>query len=379
MDCYITTLVPPNYHMNATRAIQYLYGLLPCDNTTDEQSHMHTYTREVAQADLPPAPQGWDTWFDNVLQRVASFKEAHPDPLQWYHKFYIPKASGGFREINAPCDDLKDLQRHIVYMLSHTKGKNLSIVHAHDCAYAYIEHRSTKDTLHMHQKNDSHWFLKLDVRNFFPSCKTERVLENLQHIYPLCYIPEDTLRTILSVCVLNDALPQGAPTSPFLTNMLMIPIDKAISDLVYTLPDRHYVYTRYADDLLISSRESFPWSEVQERVAAILQPQGFELKREKTRYGARAGSNWNLGLMLNKDNEMTLGHKHKQRMRAAVFSFLKDFSTGNPWDIEQTQILAGQLSYLESIEPGYKSYIIAHYETKTGVTFRHALNQILHI
>jgi len=64
-------------------------------------------------------------------------------------------------------------------------------------------------------------------------------------------------------------------------------------------------------------------------------------------------------------------------MRAAVYSFLMDFSNGRAWDASQTQILVGQLSYLESIEPTYKDYIIDHYQEKTHCNFHNAVRNIL--
>lgn len=379
---YVTALISNNpiHVTHGFEAIQFLYGLVPNDPSIQDMPEIkynRTYTREVDKPSLPPAPAEYDTWFAILLGKINNFKRRNPNQEEWYHKFFIPKASGGFREINAPIDELKELQREIVYQLSHVPGLRLPVVHAHDTAYAYVPKRSTKHALQEHQKNGSNWFLKLDIKDFFPSCTTEVVATQLLKIYPLCYMLPTQLLEILSVCTLHNALPQGAPTSPFLTNLLMLPIDKAISDYTYNLNRKRHIYTRYADDLLISAREEFDWREMQDKINSILSPYGFKIKQEKTRYGSKAGRNWNLGIMLNKDNNLTLGHKHKQRMRAAVFNFLKDAEAGNFWDIEQTQILIGQLSYLKSIEPNYTNYIIQHYEQKTGMNYKYTVKYIL--
>ena len=63
---------------------------------------------------------------------------------------------------------------------------------------------------------------------------------------------------------------------------------------------RGYTYTRYADDILISKTIEFDWQEVVRQVQIILPP-GLNIKSNKTRYGSSNGSNWNLGLMYNKD------------------------------------------------------------------------------
>ena len=80
---------------------------------------------------------------------------------------------------------------------------------------------------------------------------------------------------------------------------------KKLKNVVYKktlVTGNHYVYTRYADDILISSKSNFNWQELVNTLKGVLQPQ-FTIKDEKTRYGSTAGRNWNLGLMVNKDNQ----------------------------------------------------------------------------
>ena len=62
----------------------------------------------------------------------------------------------------------------------------------------------------------------------------------------------DELQKALSLCFLNNGLPQGTPISPFITNVMMIAIDHKISKTLRDFDSRRFVYTRYADDLLIS-------------------------------------------------------------------------------------------------------------------------------
>jgi len=237
---YVTALISNQYanHGHALDAIRFLYGATEQD-PTDTQRNMvdypRTFTRAVDLDQVPPRPEGYHSWFNILLGQIQNFKHRNPDRDAWYQKFYIPKASGGFREINAPIEELKQLQRNIVFQLSHIPGHHLPVVHPHDTAYAYIQHRSTKHALEEHQRNGSNWFLKLDIKDFFPSCTKELVHDMIEKLYPLCYIPHSDLDEMIDVCCLDGVLPQGAPTSPFLTNMLMLPIDKEISDLVSNL------------------------------------------------------------------------------------------------------------------------------------------------
>lgn len=301
--------------------------------------------------------------------RCEHFLAHYKTATEMYTQFKIPKKSGGLRTINAPQEELKVIQRDIVYTLSHLPYTHSPFIHMHDAAFAYIAGRSTLDALKEHQANGSHWFLKLDIKDFFPSCKERIVMDLITQVYPICFIPEAELRLILRCCTLEGSLPQGAVTSPFLTNLLMVALDKKISDATYNWNKRRVVYTRYADDLLFSCREEFKWMSMQTVIEDILKPYGFEIKKAKTRYGSRAGSNWNLGLMLNKDNDISLGHQHKQRMRAMLFNFLKDSKSCIRWSIEDVQHLNGLLSYWRHIEPEYANSLLHKYEEKIGITF----------
>ena len=94
----------------------------------------------------------------------------------------------------------------------------------------------------------------------------------------------------------NGRLPQGSPISPLITNIMMIPIDLEIAKWCREQKP-HLVYTRYADDILISSEFNFKWHEVQLKLIEILKKfeTPFSLNAEKTRYGSSAGRNWKSG------------------------------------------------------------------------------------
>ena len=128
----------------------------------------------------------------------------------------------------------------------------------------------------------------------------------LARIFPFSEIVKypvgrDEFTKALSLCFLNNGLPQGTPISPFITNVMMIAIDHKISNTLRNFDNKRFVYTRYADDLLISCKIDFNKDLVQKLVADTLSEFNapFGIKAEKTRYGSSAGRNWNLGLMLN--------------------------------------------------------------------------------
>jgi hypothetical protein len=157
----------------------------------------------------------------------------------------------------------------------------------------------------------------------------------------------------------------------------MVPFDYQISNkLKRGTQGDHFVYTRYADDMLISCKSDFDYEQIINHIKNIIQPH-FRIKTQKTRYGSRAGNNWNLGLMLNKDNNVTLGYRKKKLLNAMLNNFLRDYSQNSHWTREEVYELQGQLSYLKHIEPDYYEYILQKYETKYRVRYANALQILL--
>ena len=318
---------------------------------------------------------------EEIENFVKKYQHLLIDNMQnHYETFHIPKNSGGLRRIDAPkpelmaaLSELKNIFEHKLHVLPH------------DNAFAYVRTRSTVDALQRHQNFNSKWFLKIDIKDFFPSCTPEFILTQLQKLFPFNLICENNeskfaLEFCIKLCILNGGLPQGTPMSPVLTNLIMLPIDYELSKFTHNNKlKQHFCYTRYADDILISCQYSFEWQKVQNAIQKILRdhPTPFLLKRTKTRYGSSAGQNWNLGLMLNKDNNITIGYKQKQRFKAAIFTFLKDLTDGITWSTIDVQTLLGHISYYKKIEPGYIQHILDKYTEKFGLDPRQEMINIL--
>lgn len=328
----------------------------------DYTPYYRTLIQEVQQAPsfLPPN-------YQTFYQRIQLRNQIEQGVNRTYHDFLIPKRSGGFRTISAPNDDLKQIQRKCLELLVQDSERRLPIVHAHDCAYAYIKNRSPKQAMVRHQRNNSRWFLKLDLKEFFPSCTRNWLTEILQQIYPINLTEPAVLQSCIDIFLKDDALPQGAPSSPMLSNLCMIPVDKKLAALLYS---KGFIYTRYADDMLISHQYDFDYKDMLNQISAVLDYTPFRLNEDKTRYGSSSGRNWNLGLMLNKDNQLTIGHKRKERLRAALYQFMSDPES---WEPAQIYALQGMLSYFENIEPETKRQMVTKYEQK----FNRSLKELL--
>ena len=282
----------------------------------------------------------------------------------YYSEFFIPKKTGGLRKILAPTEPLKNIQRMIVTALQ-GPGRMLT----HNAAYAYVKGVSCQDAVKRHQKNESKWFLKIDLKDFFPSCEEHVVADSLSQLYPIAGVEFATLMDVLHKwCFYQGALPQGAVTSPLLSNLVMLPYDYEISTALRDYDGHNFIYTRYADDILISCKQSFNKDNVVKMLTEKLIP--FIIKHEKTRYGSSAGRNWNLGRMLNKDNDITIGHKQKQRFRAMLQTLFADYTSQDAarvWTPHDVSVLQGLYSYYYSIEPEYISFALERLENKYGV------------
>ena len=293
-----------------------------------------------------------------------------------YQTFYIPKKSGGLRRIDAPCDELKAALNELRTMFE----QEFHVLH-HTSAFAYVKGRSTVDMLKIHQRNQSRWFLKIDFSNFFGSTTPEFLLRQVMMIFPfseLHLIPDgkDMLSRVLSLCFLNGGLPQGTPISPLLTNLMMIPVDHAIANMLH---DKHMVYTRYADDIVISCRFGFNDVEVTNRITATLErfKAPFAINPKKTHYGSSSGNNWCLGLMLNGKNEITIGWRNVDRFKAMCNSYILDRKNGRSWPLEDVRTFTGLISYYLMVEKQYIGHVIWQFNKKYNVSMMQMLKEDL--
>ena len=129
------------------------------------------------------------------------------------------------------------------------------------------------------------------------------------------------------------------------------------------------MYTRYADDFLISCKYDFDYKKVQQYMLEVLERFGapFSLNTKKTRYGSASGKNWNLGLMLNADNQITVGYKRKKEFQKMLYGYVTSARNENRWAREEVQHLQGLYSYYHMVEPEVFDRIITFFNSKYNV------------
>lgn len=202
---------------------------------------------------------------------------------QTYRTFVIPKRSGGKRKISAPIPELKILQQKLNQILQ-TVYDPMPSVHG----FVWDRNVVTNSEPHAGKR----YILNLDIKDFFPSIHFGRV-RGLFMAKPY-QLPAKVATMIAELCCYGNQLPQGAPTSPTVSNMICAKMDIQFQKLAKSCQS---TYTRYADDLTFSTtRTKFPTNlakiqqeESQQRVKLgqaildILNQNGFAVNPNKVR------------------------------------------------------------------------------------------------
>lgn len=158
---------------------------------------------------------------------------------QRYRTFVVRKRGGGARFINAPASGLKSIQRTLADLLAQIYRPKASV-------HGFVNGRSIITNASYHQRRQL--ILNVDLKDFFPSIHIGRVIGVLQK--PPYSLPRGTAVLFAQIACCDGKLPQGAPTSPILSNMVCARLDGELARLAL---QARASYSRYADDLTFST------------------------------------------------------------------------------------------------------------------------------
>ncbi len=311
---------------------------------------------------------------DNLIG-VASALGVRPKTLSYllyvkkepnYHSFELAKRGGGVRIIHAPNEEIKSIQRSLAALLyeatNEARGRNP--------AYARFSHGfekrrgiATNADVHTAKKI----VFNVDLKDFFPSINFGRVrgffIKN-SHFR----LSEKAATVVAQIACYNGELPQGAPTSPIISNLILYDLDRRLSG--HAAANGCY-YSRYADDLTFSTRKKklersigrrsflFPdrWI-VSRDLKSLVKQSGFSLNVQKTR-GSYAGERQSVtGLTVNKVTNVPANYY--KLVRAQInhlinngYYFIELPKIGGKRKFRQTSNtsrLAGKLSHICNIK-----------------------------
>ena len=167
-----------------------------------------------------------------------------------YHMFEVPKRAGGTRVICAPTGDLKSLQRSLARRLQEhclrcREERGLSV----NIAHAFQPRRGIITNAYIHR--NKRYVFNTDLEDFFGSIHFGRIRGYFQK-NEYFQMPAEVATILAQLCCYQGKLPQGAPTSPVLSNLICEILDFRILKIA-----KHYKldYTRYADDLTFSTND----------------------------------------------------------------------------------------------------------------------------
>ena len=225
-------------------------------------------------------------------------------PDAFYRTFEIKKKSGGMREIRAPYPSLKTIQQWIYeYVLKHQ--------YVHGCAHGFRPKRSIVSNVKIHAENRS--LLKLDLKDFFPSIKINRVVQVFKEIG----YTKNVSWLLATICCLDEELPQGAPTSPMLSNIVARHMDKRLYRLAKSFG---YRYSRYADDISFSG-DDIPVAFIK-YATDIIEDCGFTVNSKKVRLYNEKDNKILTGVAL-KNGKLKLPRQKRREYEQEIYYTLK--------------------------------------------------------
>lgn len=257
-----------------------------------------------------------------------------------YRKVEIPKKSGGYRKLSVPDEILKMIQRQIADVL---------LIHMPVSRYAKAYRFGSSTFRNAKHHVGKQVVLKLDILHFFDSIRYSDVKDK---VFPTQVYGENIRILLAMLCYYKDFLPQGAPTSPAITNILMYEFDEMVGQWCR---ERGLSYTRYCDDMTFSG--DFNPAEVIRFVSLELKKLGFLLNEQKTRIQRPGQHQTVTGIVVNE--KLSIPAEYRRRLRQELYycrkfgiqEHLQKISLEIPENIYRMQLL-GKVNYVLQAHPG---------------------------
>lgn len=259
-----------------------------------------------------------------------------------YKEFQILKKNGELRQLSTPDSLLKRVQ-NLINILLQIIFQN----HSHYCSNGFLIGKDIKRNAIPH--TNKKFVLNIDIKDFFPSVNFRRIKVVLEFSpFNLTGNREKIAFIIANIGTYLDALPQGAPTSPILSNIITQRLDRKISKFCIQSKVK---YSRYADDLSFSSNKDVFNAHFIESICEILTEENFEINDKKTRIRTNRESQQVTGLIVNE--KVNIKKEYLQKVRA----MLNNWEKGGMFYAEQ---IFKKHQPLNKVNYNFKSVLLGH-------------------
>lgn len=302
----------------------------------------------------------------NNFKEIADMLEISPQFLhsilykrKSYNVFQIQKKNGGTREIKSPDNNLKIVQKKLAYIIS----LNYKM---HRSSFGFIKKKSIIDNAKLH--TNKKWVFNFDLKDFFHQFNQGRVIGLFKKYYKF----NDSVAGVLAeICCHDNVLPQGAPTSPILSNILSFELDREFQN---KCKKYNCIYSRYVDDITISTNKAYFPKKIARRDAKgeivlgsvpqeIVDKADFQVNQSKV-YLRHSSQNQHVtGLTVNEG--VNVSRKYIKKIRAAIHNlrvhdekeaqekFFKEYLK-NPiskkTDLNMYSVLKGRIQFVGQIK-----------------------------
>lgn len=295
-----------------------------------------------------------------------------------YYTFSIDKKNGGKRIINAPCSELKTIQKILAkalyeYQISIFQNENIKL----NISHGFVKNKSifTNAQIHINKK----YVFNIDLKNFFESFHFGRVLGYFEKNKFFEFSHEVAI-IIAQLTCFEGKLPQGAPSSPIITNLICQILDFRLLNIARAF---RLDYTRYADDLTFSTNDKNfidKYNNFYLSIKKEIQKFGFSINEQKMHLQYKDSRQTVTGLVVNKKTNI---HREYYRLTKAMAlsqyknnSFIINGEKGNlnqlngrfafinqidRWNNKKDEINKHNIYYLNSREKEYRKFLFYKY------------------
>lgn len=218
---------------------------------------------------------------------------------KFYRHFTILKKNGKKRQIDEPLPDLHYVQTWILRNILEKRSVS-------DYTKSFIKRRGIKDNARFHKNQNI--LVTMDIKDFFPSIS----IVDITSIFKDMGYYKNVSFFLAHLCCLKNTLPQGAPTSPYLSNLRMYHLDINIAEYAQS---RKIRYTRYADDLSFSG--TFNPHHLINDISRMVFKEGFIINSQKTRVARKNTRQEVTGIIVN--SKMQAPKESRKKIRQEVY------------------------------------------------------------